>query len=97
MKHRFPRTALLVSLIATACSVHAAATRTVSIEKTADQATSIETRHANGAGAKPDLFTTHYFTGGAMSMAWGDQRVPLLCKKSAYFKLPGTKPAVRDR
>ncbi len=96
MKHHFPRAALLVSLAATACSAHAASTRTVSIEKAADQATSIETRHASRAGAAPDLFTTHYFTGGAMMMAWGDQRVLLLCKKSAYLKLPGMKPAASE-
>ncbi|GEM_PF-5978032 len=59
MKHHFPRAALLVSLAATACTAHAASTRTVSIEKAADQATSIETRHASRAGAAPDLFTTH--------------------------------------
>ncbi|HDS0947567.1 TPA: hypothetical protein QDZ34_000080 [Stenotrophomonas maltophilia] len=96
MKHHFPRTALLVSLVAAACSAHAASTRTVSIEKEADQATSIETRHAGRAGVAPNLFTTHYFTGGAMMMAWGDQRVLLLCKKSAYLKLPGMKPAASE-
>jgi len=29
-------------------------------------------------------------------MAWGDQRVLLLCKKSAYLKLPGMKPAASE-
>ena len=96
MKHHFSSAALLVSLAATACTGHAAPTRTVSIEKAADQATSIETRQATGAGAKPDLFTTHYYAGGAMLMAWADQQVLLLCKKSAYLNLPGMKPAAID-
>ena len=96
MKHHFPRTALLVSMVAAACSAHAATTRTVSIEKAADQATSIETRHAKDPGAAADLFTTHYYAGGAMMMAWADQRVLLLCKKSAYLKLPGMKPAASE-
>ncbi len=96
MKHHFTRTALLVSMVAAACSAHAATTRTVSIEKAADQATSIETRHAQGPGAAADLFTTHYYAGGAMMMAWADQRVLLLCKKSAYLKLPGMKPAASE-
>jgi len=82
-------------MFASACAANAATT-SVSLSKAADQATSIETRSAKGKGATPDLFTTHYFTGGAMMMAWGDQRVLLLCKKSAYLKLPGMKPAASE-
>ncbi|WP_312786887.1 hypothetical protein [Stenotrophomonas indicatrix] len=96
MNYILPRATLLASIIAASCTAHAAPVRTVVLDKVADQATSIEIRHAKGAGAASDLFTTHYYTGGAMLMAWGNQSVLLLCKKSAYLKLPGMKPAASE-
>lgn len=96
MSSPFARTALAASLVATAYAAHAADTTSVSLSKAADQATSIETRSAKGNGATPDLFTTHYYAGGEMMMAWADQQVLVLCKKSAYLKLPGMKPAASE-
>lgn len=96
MKHPFFRTALLASLIVSGASM-AATTTAVDLEKAAGQATMIETRHANGPHDRNDLFTTHYYQGGAMLMSWnGDQRVLLLCKGAAYLDLPGMKPAASE-
>ena len=96
MKHRLPRAALLASLVVAAGTAGAASTTSISLAAASDQATSIETRHAEGKGATPDLFTTHYYTDGAMMMAWADNRVLLLCKSSAYLKMPGMTPAASE-
>jgi len=96
MKHRLPRTVVFASILGVAATANAAATTSVSLSTASDQATSIETRHAAGKGATPDLFTTHYYAGGAMMMAWGDNRVLVLCKKAAYLKMPGMKPAASE-
>lgn len=93
MKHRAVRAALLALLVAGSGAASAAATATIALDAATDQATSIEIRHAAGEGAAPDLFTTHYYTGGAMMMAWGGQRVLLVCRTAAYLDMPGMQPA----
>jgi len=96
MKASLQRTALLASIVAAASTAQATPTTKVSLDTVAEQATSIEARHAKGEAAAPELFTTHNYAGGEMMMAWGDQRVLTLCKNAVYLKLPGMKPAASE-
>lgn len=70
MQFKFPRWALLVSCIATACAAQAG---TLSLQDAAENAARIETRYSNGQGAAATAFTTEYFANGEIMMGWDDR------------------------
>ncbi|MBH1568114.1 hypothetical protein I5U58_12150 [Stenotrophomonas maltophilia] len=82
---------LLAAMIASACAANAASTSQVSLTDAAENASLIETRHSNSDGAAVTSMKTQYFANEEMSVSWDDQQVLVLCRETAYLKIPATK------
>ncbi|MCR1806762.1 hypothetical protein NTC87_16300 [Stenotrophomonas geniculata] len=85
------RSVLLATMIASVCAVHAASTYQVSLTDAAEHASLIETRHSSGDGAAVTSMKTQYFANEEMSVSWDDQQVLVLCRETAYLKIPAAK------
>ncbi|WP_164146408.1 hypothetical protein [Stenotrophomonas maltophilia] len=85
------RSALLATMIASVCAAHAASTSQVSLTDAAENASLIETRHSSGEGAAVTSMKTQYFANEEMSVSWDDQQVLVLCRETAYLKIPAAK------
>ncbi len=85
------RSVLLATMIASVCAAHAASTSQVSLTDAAENASLIETRHSSGEGAAVTSMKTQYFANEEMSVSWDDQQVLVLCRETAYLKIPAAK------
>lgn len=85
------RSVLLATMIASVCAAHAASTSQVSLTDAAENASLIETWHSSGEGAAVTSMKTQYFANEEMSVSWDDQQVLVLCRETAYLKIPAAK------
>lgn len=94
MTHTPTRVALAAALLALSSAATAATLSTVSLNKLASDAASIDVQHLPGKGAEISRMQTQYFADGDQLTTWADGGVMMLCRQVGYIKVPADKPEV---